>query len=505
MWSVIGDSIQYTPLFFTYKDRWEIKVMYFALKSDCYFRKYDDIGYISRPIVGMEEVVDEIGAIFLEQLEYEPKSIECLVEQLCKIFQGENYDCIKNDAVEFYKRLSEDDFLNSSDILVTYKDEAFDYSTLKGRLAYKNLHSRNEQSSEIFLGEYSKGNPFLQNFHIELTSKCNERCIHCYIPHAQKNTDIEYDLMMNVLEQCRKMGVMTLVFSGGEPMLHPDFCKFVRRAKDLDFNVTILSNLTVLNDEIISSLKYRHVSCVNVSLYSMEPDIHDEITTINGSFEKTKKNILKLIENNIAVQINCPVMKQNKYSFHQVINWGQDHKCSVVTDYLIMGRSDRSIDNLDNRLTKDDLKYVIEKIAENSLVFRTNLKNEGVFAEGKTSNAEADERVCGVALSTVCMVANGDVYPCAGWQQYVCGNLREQTLESIWYDSPKIKYLRGIRLKEFEKCVGCEDYKYCLMCVSRNYNESPNSSMFDIPQISCDGARIHHEVSDEMKRKYGLL
>ena len=157
---------------------------------------------------------------------------------------------------------------------------------------------------------------------------------------------------------------MTVVFSGGEPMLHPHFCEFLKRAKDLDFNVTVLSNLTHLTDDIIANLKYKHVACVNVSLYSMKPEVHDAITTVKGSFEKTKNNILRLIENNIAVQINCPVMKQNMESFETVINWGQDHKCSVITDYIIMARSDRTTDNLSNRLSKEDLKYVIRKIAD---------------------------------------------------------------------------------------------------------------------------------------------
>lgn len=70
----------------------------------------------------------------------------------------------------------------------------------------------------------------------------------------------------------------------------------------------------------------------------MYPEVHDEITKVRGSFIKTRDNILKLIDNNIPVQINCPIMKQNKNSFHQVIQWGQNNKCSVVTDYLIMAR-----------------------------------------------------------------------------------------------------------------------------------------------------------------------
>lgn len=471
--------------------------MFFALKSDCYFRKYNNIGYISRPIIGIEEVVDECGAIFIDLLRYSPMNIDDIIDDLSYYFDDVDKSVLKMDALAFFSRLSKDGFLDMNETLEEFKNESFDYSTLKGRLAYKNINLNNEQSSEIFLSEYSKETPFLQNFHIELTSKCNERCIHCYIPHEEKDTDIAYDLMMNTLNQCKELGVMTLVFSGGEPMLHPNFCEFLKAAKDLDFNVTVLSNLTILNDEIIAALKYKHVSCVNVSLYSMNTKIHDEITTIKGSFEKTKNNILRLIDNNIAVQINCPVMKQNKNSFYEVIKWGEEHKCSVITDYVIMGRSNRTTDNLNNRLTKNDIKYVVEKIAENSIVFQTNLKNQGVFTECKTLNADLNQRVCGVALSTMCMVSNGNIYPCAGWQQYVCGNIRNTSLREIWEDSPQVKYLRGLRLRDFEKCVNCEDYNYCLMCVSRNYNESPNGSMFDIPQISCDAAHIHHKVVEE--------
>lgn len=474
--------------------------MFFALKPDCYFRRYGDIGYISRPIIGMEEVVDEYGAIFIEQLQYLPRNIDDIANDLFSYFCEVDISELKEDVLSFFVRLSEDGFLNTSETLQDFKNDGFDYSTLKGRLAYKHLNSRAEESSEIFLTEYSKEKPFLQTFHIELTSKCNERCIHCYIPHEKKDTDIEYSLMMKVLDQCKEMGVMTVIFSGGEPMLHPNFCEFLKYAKDLDFNVTVLTNLTRLTDEIVEALKYKHVACVNVSLYSMDADIHDSITTVKGSFELTKNNILKLVENNIAVQINCPVMKQNKETFYEVINWGQEHKCAVVTDYVIIAKSDRSTDNLDNRLSKEELRYVVEKIAENNFAFKANLKNDGFDAGGKTASAVKDGRVCGVGLSTMCMVAKGNVYPCAGWQQYVCGDINKTSLKEIWNDSPEINYLRGLRLRDFPKCVGCPDFKFCLMCVGRNYNESQNGSMFDIPQITCDAANVHHAVVEELKK-----
>lgn len=477
--------------------------MYFSLKTDCYFRRYGVVGHIIRPIISKEEIVDDSGAIFMEQLQYYPQYIDDIVNNLSLFFYDVDLGDLKKDAIAFYSDLAEEGFLNSSATLQEFNNSGFEYSTLEGKLAYKYFKTQLEESSSHFLGEYFKENPFLQTFHIELTSKCNERCVHCYIPHEKKNTEIGYDLIINTLNQCKEMGVLTVIFSGGEPMLHPYFCEFLRYAKDLDFNVTILSNLTLLNNEILKTLKYKHASCVNVSLYSMRPDIHDSITTVKGSFERTKSNILKLIDNDVPVQINCPIMKQNKDSFYEVVNWGQNHKCSVITDYLIMARSDRSTDNLDNRLSPDELKSVISALVENDIVFQSNIKTRKVNKEA-IPDIRPDSRVCGVGMSTLCMVASGEVYPCAGWQRYVCGNLKNETLKQIWENSPQIEYLRNLRQKDFSRCIGCEDFNYCMMCMSRNSNEDPNGNIFNIPEITCEAAHIHHEVVEEYRKENSI-
>lgn len=478
--------------------------MFYSLKTDCYFRKYGEIGYITRPIVTMEEVVDEIGAFFLDKLSYSPKSIDEIVEELFDEFNGIDIIQLKKDALEFYSNLVSDGFLNQSSALEDFVESGFEYSTLEGKLAHSNLKPQLEESSSNFLREYFKHSPYLHTFHIELTSQCNERCVHCYIPHENKTTDIEYNTMIDALNQCKAMNVLTLVFSGGEPMLHPQFSEFLKIAKDMDFNVTVLSNLTVVTDDIIDALKYRHASCVNVSLYSMKSEIHDKITTFKGSYKKTIYNILKLIENDIPIQINCPVMKQNKDSFHEVIEWGQNHKCTVNTDYLIMARANRTTDNLTNRLSKDDLETVIAHFLKNDVIVSSNLENTNKN-DATENDMKPDDGVCGVGITTLCMVANGDVYPCAGWQKYVCGNIKKTPLQTIWNDSPQINYLRNLRQKDFKKCIGCKDKDFCLMCMSRNSNEDKNGDIFHIPQITCEAAHIHHRIVEEIKKEKKLV
>lgn len=225
--------------------------MFFSLKPDCYFRHYGKIGHIVRPILSMEEVVDECGALFIEQLEYEPEEIDTIVKKLEQHFSNVRFDDLKKDAIAFYSELAQNGFLNMSESLQEFKNEGFNYKTLEGKLADNHIASQLEEPSSYFLGEYFKEKPFLETFHIELTSKCNERCVHCYIPHKNKTTDINESLMLNTLKQCKELGVLTVIFSGGEPMLHPQFCKFLKYAKDLDINVTVLSNLTLLTDDII--------------------------------------------------------------------------------------------------------------------------------------------------------------------------------------------------------------------------------------------------------------
>jgi len=62
-----------------------------------------------------------------------------------------------------------------------------------------------------------------------ITSKCNERCVHCYIPHENKVSDIEPDLFYDILNQCKNMKLLHLTLSGGESMLHKKFCDFLQK------------------------------------------------------------------------------------------------------------------------------------------------------------------------------------------------------------------------------------------------------------------------------------
>ncbi|MFP3040274.1 radical SAM protein [Treponema primitia] len=490
--------------------------MLYRQKFDTFIRVYKgkgvpDVGYISSKSDFGDRVVDAVGAVFLKALSRTGQTLEVLTAKIAASFAGVDAAVLQKDVFDFYAMLESDGFIVSGETVAELdrKDTRFSYSAIDPKTIKEDFTPvilRAEKTTQEFLDEHFKGKPHLTSLQVELTSRCNERCIHCYIPHENKISDIDPGLFRETLDQCRDMGLLNLTLSGGEPMLHPRFPDFLQTAKEYDFSINILSNLTLLNGETIAEMKANRLSSVQVSLYSMNADIHDSITKMPGSFEKTKTAILQLIENDIPLQISCPTMKQNKDSYVDVLNWAHEHKVRAITDYIMMARYDHTTGNLDNRLSLEEVEAVINDIIGHDIDYQVEMANAGIEQADKRDMG--DDIACGVCINSLCMVANGNLYPCAGWQDYVVGNIKEQTLQEIWDNSPKVQYLRGLRKKDFPKCLSCADRSFCAMCMVRNANENRDLSRvgtigdpLKINEHFCKVAALNRKIVLDWKEK----
>lgn len=481
--------------------------MYFQQKSDVIFKNYESFGYITDnrnfgyrqtnkndKNIG-DKIVSQSGAIFLSVLGREPQTLDELAKKIKKKFTDVDIGTITNDARDFYCMLEQDGFVVSGKTSqeCDEKDTRFSYKILEPEIEKNDCYPiamRPEKSTQGFLEEYFEGKPQLTNLHIEITSKCNERCIHCYIPHDNKVSDIEPDLFYDVLNQSRKMRLLHLTLSGGEPMMHMNFCDFLRKCREYDFSVNVLSNLALLNNEIITEMKANRLLGVQVSLYSMDSNVHDEITQIKGSFEKTKNAILKLIENDIPLQISCPIMKQNKNCYVEVLDWAKKHKIHAGDDYVIIARYNHTTQNLTNRLSIDEIKAVISDKIVNDTKYLEQMEREAEKKKNDTPN----DVVCSVCHSSICIADNGNVYPCAGWQDYIVGNVKETSLKEIWDNSEKVQYLRSLRKQDLPKCIQCPEKEYCTMCMVRNANEHPLGDPLAVNEYFCSIAKLNKKM-----------
>ena len=117
----------------------------------------------------------------------------------------------------------------------------------------------------------------------------------------------------------------------------------------------------------------------------------------------------------------------------------------------------------------------------------------------KKKKTTSNDFVCSVCHSSICIADNGNVYPCAGWQDYVVGNVKETSLKEIWDNSEKVQYLRGLRNQDFPKCIQCEDKEFCTMCMVKNANENPKGDPLIVNEFFCNIAKLNKQIVLEQR------
>lgn len=467
--------------------------------KNSFVRIYDNgnVGYITNQLLRNFRYCYDSGADFLSKISRKPQEVEEIISSLALLYDVDK-DVLRQDFMEFIQDLAEDGFVVIGKTLheIDIKDKDFCYSNF---INEENSIRINKKENEKIEDEKSVTKSFqqksyrLKSLQLELTSCCNERCIHCYIPSIKKiqGKDMDFTSFKIIIDQFVAMGGIKVTLSGGEALLNKELLRMLKYCHEKDLQIILFSNLISLTDEHVKVLKDINVSLVQVSLYSMNPDVHDKITSKNGSFECTIKAIEKLYSANIPIQIACPVMKANKNCIGDVIRYAKHNGIRYKTDYIIFAQSDLDTKNLANRLCVEETENVIRKILSADKNYFKQKNNISLSLEEK-----ANEPFCNAGVNSLNISSKGEVFLCPGWDRFVVGNINIQTLEDIWEKSKRINMVREIRQKDFPKCLSCEASYYCAMCLMRNYNES-RGDMFKINEQLCEMAFVTKRIVEE--------
>ena len=473
--------------------------MFVCLSKNSFVRILDNgkIGYIRNQLSNTDCMFNETGADFLKEIDRTPKEFSEILDKVKALYDIDDYVEIETDLREFiYSLYSQGYLIVGDNSNLSILDTEFSYSLMTPKtVAYQYSNDYQEgHTTQNLLSNNFLDKPFLWSIQIEVTGKCNERCRHCYIPNSfkDKGKDMPFEQFRKIVDEFAQMGGLHITITGGEALLHKNIIDMLNYCRSKDLEITLLSNLISLSEDVIVALKKTNVNMVNVSLYSIDNDIHDYITKVKGSCEKTKAAIELLVKNNIPVQISCPVLKSNKNGVASVINYAKRLKTKASIDYNIVAQKDLKRDNLDNRLSLEEIRFVIEQIVSNRSDYVRFLDETPL--DSNKSNPE--ERPCGAAYSTLNISSTGDINPCSTWGISL-GNIFESSLSDIWVNSEKIKEIRKVTFADFPKCQKCKYADYCMTCMAKNYTE--NGDSMKLNTYFCEVARINKEVIDNWK------
>lgn len=482
--------------------------------KNTYIRFFLGKGYITNQLTRFDRVYNDIGADFLHEISRIPQNTNDIIERLKNLYgDSVSVEELTEEFMSFVNDLVRTKFLVAGETTeeLAANDIEFSYSMENPKTLVNNFTQETkdivDENTQNMMLEATQRQPRLNGLQFELTSRCNERCIHCYIPNEKKNTggDMPLEKVKSIIDEFAANGGLHVTLSGGEIFIYKDLIRVIQYCREKDLMITLLTNLMALRDVHIPFIKAANISGLQVSLYSMDPEIHDTITTVKGSFAKTKAAIEKLVAADIPVMISCPVMKANYKGYNEVIKYAHSIRCKSHTDFIMMAQADLDTSNLANRLSLEETAGIIRDILENDNDYRETTLNLQPISSLIKEDVERFKKqpLCGAGINECCITENGDVYPCAGWQSFVLGNVYKQSLKEIWDNSEKAKKIRAVTEGDFPQCIECEARDYCARCLVRNYNES-GGDMFKINQHFCDVAFLNKRLVEEYRAKYNI-
>jgi radical SAM protein with 4Fe4S-binding SPASM domain len=280
---------------------------------------------------------------------------------------------------------------------------------------------------------------------LELRENCNLTCRHCYSESESKGIKerdrLEFQQWKSVIQQAFEQGCRMLQFIGGEPLLYGQkLFDLAEYARDIGYNtIEVFSNLNLMRDDWIELLvKYR--MSVATSIYSARPEIHDLITTREGSFDKTMKVVKKLKERNIPIRYGVTVMKHNQDYVEETMDFlkelGAKNPGFDVARPCGRANDDQLVPNK-YQYTRKNAHFM--QVDKNEFIKR--FRGNGCW-QGKIS-----------------ITSTGDVMPCIMQRETPGGNVKKSPLKEI-VNGGMQKYWSLSR----DKISVCKDCEYRYAC-----------------------------------------
>jgi radical SAM protein with 4Fe4S-binding SPASM domain len=305
---------------------------------------------------------------------------------------------------------------------------------------------------------------------LEITGACNLKCLHCY--QAEKKPNHPKDKMtdedwIRVMQQVYTVGCKKLQFIGGEPTIKPErLIKLIEISKKIGFEfVEVFTNATLINDSDIAFFGANQIN-VAVSVYGSKPEIHDKVTRVKGSFEKTINNLKKMVNAGIKTRVGIVAMSVNQDNVYDAQQFIQNLGVpNVKIDPVRPCGNGKDSQLIPTEILK---KYQISKPSFSHCTFKKF------------------QRVrCGhnCFSKNICVTPTGDVLPCIMERDLVLGNIFDNPISEIIGTKKALK-IRNITKDQVEVCKDCE-YRYCCFdCRPKAKNSSPTGNLFAKP-IDC--------------------
>ncbi len=322
--------------------------------------------------------------------------------------------------------------------------------------------------------------PLLPHLDIELTERCNNACLHCYInlPAGAGQTrarELDTAGWQRILNEAADLGALSVRFTGGEPLLREDFTELYLFARRLGLKVTLFTNARLITPELAQLFaRIPPLVKIEVTVYGMTPESYDAAAAAPGAYAQFQRGIDLLLEHNVPFIVKGALMPPNRAELEAFEAWAaalpwQDEPPSVSMFYDLRARRDSPQRNkliAELRVSPEEGVAMLERQGER---YRENMRQFCSRFIGPTGDQIF---TCGAGRG-VSVDAYGQLQPCMLLRDPTLsydlhtGSLRD-ALENIF---PHLSERKATNPLYLERCARCFLHGLCEQCPAKSWME----------------------------------
>lgn len=292
----------------------------------------------------------------------------------------------------------------------------------------------------------------LHDVMLELTYDCNLDCFFCYNEKQADGKVLELADYIRLLDDLEAMQTLNVTLTGGEPLLHPDFFAIGRAARDRGFVVRVKSGGHGLGGRVALRLKQEvNPFAVEISLHGSTAATHDRQTRVDGSFDYLLRNVPELKGIGLRPLLISALTKWNEHQVEEMFEIADGMGVTLRFQGPVVPRDDGDTEPLQIQPSQAGWSHylsVMDRRQKKSPLACEEAMIREPAGANTPSGADSDPSTpyCGTGSDSVVVDPFGNVYPCLRIRNSA-GNLREQTIKSIWHGANALTDARKIAIR----------------------------------------------------------
>jgi len=314
--------------------------------------------------------------------------------------------------------------------------------------------------------------------------RCNLRCVHCY-SHSRDHEysgELTLDQGLRMIDDLADFGVPVLLFSGGEPLLHPNIFELIAHARSRGLRAVISTNGTLITPELAGKLKNLGLSYVGVSLDGLQ-ETNDRFRGVPGAFTRALDGIRHCQAAGIKVGLRFTINRRNVQDIPGIFNLLERENIPRVCFYHLV-YAGRGSSLIAEDLTREQTRQTVDLIIDHT----RDLHAAGKPVEVLTVDNHCDgpylylrllredpQRAAKVlellrmnggnssGIAIGCVSWDGAVHADQFWRHDTFGNVRERPFSQIWTDTthPLMAQLKNRKPLLTGRCAQCKFLDIC--------------------------------------------